>query len=224
MKGCLGLVVGVIVLVAVVGAASSGSSSSTATTSSSPSPTVVKVASRPDPMRHCDPNVTASVHTSCGFAERTFVAYAQAHEQDETELAQSIRPISPVTGKSYVMECGESREVAEQSFIACKGGASAKVEFPLKAIIAYEPARTPEPTPEEPKASEGEDEVGSPNHGTDAEFCEEHTCEGDFTTEPGTIVECTDGDYSHAGGIYGACSYHGGEAGGGGGQYEEEEG
>ena len=57
----------------------------------------------------------------------------------------------------------------------------------------------------------GEDEVGSSSHATDAKFCEEHTCIGRFTTEGGTVVECSDGTYSHAGGIQGACSDHGGE-------------
>jgi uncharacterized protein YdeI (BOF family) len=46
-----------------------------------------------------------------------------------------------------------------------------------------------------------------------AHTCNEHTCIGSFETESGTIVECSDGTYSHAGGISGACSHHGGEAG-----------
>jgi hypothetical protein len=62
--------------------------------------------------------------------------------------------------------------------------------------------------------SSGErDEVGSSSHATDSEFCNEHHCIGSFETEGGTIVECSDGTYSHAGGISGACSSHGGEAG-----------
>jgi hypothetical protein len=95
------------------------------------------------------------------------------------------------------------------------------------------PAATPEPAPATtetetqpaPAATEGgaedegtsessgeEDEVGSSSHAGDTKFCEEHTCEGDFTGEDGTVVECSDGTYSHAGGISGACSDHGGEA------------
>lgn len=68
---------------------------------------------------------------------------------------------------------------------------------------------------EETQGSESsgeEDEVGSSSHATDAQFCKEHECEGDFTGEDGTIVECFDGTFSHAGGISGACSGHGGEA------------
>ena len=61
------------------------------------------------------------------------------------------------------------------------------------------------------ESSSEEDKVGSSSHATDGKFCEEHECEGDFTGEPGTIVQCSDGSYSHAGGISGACSDHGGE-------------
>jgi hypothetical protein len=73
---------------------------------------------------------------------------------------------------------------------------------------------------ESSKPSEGEasggssgekDEVGSSSHATDSEFCNEHTCIGSFESEGGTIVECSDGTYSHAGGISGSCSHHGGE-------------
>jgi hypothetical protein len=53
--------------------------------------------------------------------------------------------------------------------------------------------------------------VGSSSHTTDSQFCSTHACIGSFTTEGGTIVECSDGTYSHAGGIAGACSDHGGE-------------
>jgi hypothetical protein len=53
--------------------------------------------------------------------------------------------------------------------------------------------------------------VGSSSHATDAEFCAMNTCIGNYTGEGGTIVQCADGTYSHAGGISGACSSHGGE-------------
>ncbi len=57
-----------------------------------------------------------------------------------------------------------------------------------------------------------EDEVGSLSHATDGKFCSENECIGNFEGENGTIVECSDGTYSHAGGISGACSDHGGES------------
>jgi hypothetical protein len=48
--------------------------------------------------------------------------------------------------------------------------------------------------------------------------CNGHPCIGDWQREQangGTVVECQDGAWSHAGGLSGACSSHGGEAGGG---------
>ena len=65
-------------------------------------------------------------------------------------------------------------------------------------------------SPERPSSPET-DEVGSSSHAGDAQFCSEHHCIGSFTTEGGTVVECVDETYSHAGGIQGACSHHGGE-------------
>jgi hypothetical protein len=74
---------------------------------------------------------------------------------------------------------------------------------------APSPAPTPSPTP---TPVSGEDHVGSTSHAGDAKFCEEHRCIGNFTGEDGTVVECVDGTFSHAGGISGACSDHGGES------------
>jgi hypothetical protein len=71
------------------------------------------------------------------------------------------------------------------------------------------PAPIPSAPPIPPPTTTGG--VGSYDHSGDAAFCSIHVCIGRFTTEPGYIVECSDGTYSHAGGIQGACSYHGGE-------------
>jgi hypothetical protein len=48
--------------------------------------------------------------------------------------------------------------------------------------------------------------------------CDGHPCIGDWqkeAAEGGTVVQCSDGTWSHAGGLSGACSDHGGEATGG---------
>lgn len=77
---------------------------------------------------------------------------------------------------------------------------------------ASPPASNESPPSKSSGSSSGEhDEVGSSSHATDSQFCSEHHCIGSFTTEGGTVVECSDGSYSHAGGISGACSHHGGE-------------
>ena len=44
--------------------------------------------------------------------------------------------------------------------------------------------------------------------------CDGHPCIGNWqkeAAEGGTVIECSDGTWSHAGGISGACSHHGGE-------------
>ena len=46
-----------------------------------------------------------------------------------------------------------------------------------------------------------------------ARFCLTHSCIGNFGSGRGSIVECSDGTWSHSGGIQGACSSHGGEGG-----------
>jgi hypothetical protein len=53
---------------------------------------------------------------------------------------------------------------------------------------------------------------GSTSHATDAEFCSTHACIPYFPYGRGRIVECRDDQWSHSGGISGACSYHGGVA------------
>jgi hypothetical protein len=71
------------------------------------------------------------------------------------------------------------------------------------------PESKEQPPTNEPK-EEGKDEVGSSSHTGDTKFCEEQACISSFTTESGTVVECSDETFSHAGGIQGACSRHGG--------------
>jgi hypothetical protein len=43
--------------------------------------------------------------------------------------------------------------------------------------------------------------------------CDGHACVGDFKRDMalgGKVVHCVDGTWSHAGGLHGACSGHGG--------------
>jgi hypothetical protein len=53
---------------------------------------------------------------------------------------------------------------------------------------------------------------GSPSHAEDAQFCSTHTCIPNFPDGSGIVVECNDGQWSHSGGLSGACSHHGGES------------
>ena len=106
--------------------------------------------------------------------------------------------------------------------VAVVGGSSSSSPTSTSEPAVSTTEQTPPPPTEtstpEPSPSEGthepageEDEVGSASHAGDTKFCEEKTCIGSFTSEEGTVVECSDGSYSHAGGISGACSHHGGE-------------
>ncbi len=42
-------------------------------------------------------------------------------------------------------------------------------------------------------------------------FCSSHECIPNFDNGRGSIVQCADGEWSHSGGLQGACSDHGGE-------------
>lgn len=53
---------------------------------------------------------------------------------------------------------------------------------------------------------------GSTSHATDSEFCSTHACIANFPNGNGSIVQCSDGEWSHSGGLSGACSDHGGES------------
>jgi hypothetical protein len=44
-----------------------------------------------------------------------------------------------------------------------------------------------------------------------ARFCLTHTCIANFGNGHGSVVQCSDGEWSHSGGLSGACAYHGGE-------------
>jgi hypothetical protein len=46
--------------------------------------------------------------------------------------------------------------------------------------------------------------------GSASGFCDTHDCIASFYEGRGSIVRCADGEWSHSGGIQGACSYHGG--------------
>jgi hypothetical protein len=186
------------------------------------------------PQRNCDTNIVANSHTSCGLAENAFYEYYKAHSAGTTK-GTSITVHSPTTGKDYELGCEASK-----GLIGCISTPTSDfifVTFPEAAINVYTDAQATAyaqshnvgnpgapassnstPTPSEPTppsrpesgGSSSADEVGSYSHAGDQAFCEEHQCIGDFEGEGGYVVECSDGTYSHAGGISGSCSHHGG--------------
>jgi hypothetical protein len=175
------------------------------------------------PQRNCDTNIVANAATSCGLAENAFYEYYESSQGS----AEAITVHSPATQRDYELFCNREREL-----IGCVSSPLSEgiyVSFDAHAIDAYTarqaeayaksrdvgdpgvPAarRVKEPPEgsEEPEAEEEE-----PNERSDdRSFCSTHECVGEYETEPGTVVECADGSFSHAGGISGACSHHGGE-------------
>jgi hypothetical protein len=186
------------------------------------------------PQRNCDTNIVANSHTSCGLAENAFYEYYEAHPAENK--GASIRVRSPTTGKDYELGCEVSHGLigcissptSDYLFVTfphaaignyteaqAKAYASTRdVGHPRQPAASTAPApsetvSTPSPSPEGGGSSSG-DQVGSYSHAGDQAFCTEHECIGDFEGENGYVVECSDGTYSHAGGISGSCSSHGG--------------
>jgi hypothetical protein len=131
-----------------------------------------------------------------------------SHAED-TQFCESHHCIPNFpNGRGAVVECsdgqwshsgGSSGACADHGGVA--GGQSSKGESGGSS-----PERS---SPEQPG---GEKEgPGSTSHAEDAQFCSSHTCITNFPNGSGTVVECNDREWSHSGGISGACSHHGGE-------------
>jgi hypothetical protein len=194
MKGIILLaIIAVIGFAAARGSGSSKSANTTPTTAAppaTPKPASIDKPAGPSSNKACGQTL-ANSHTSCAFAEAVYAAYVTA-VQAQHSPPEHVNAYSTVTHQWYEPSCG-----VQSTVVRCSTG-SALVSF------SY-------PTEPQSTAASEEDEVGSTSHATDAKFCEENECIGSFTTEEGAIVECSDGSYSHAGGISGACSDHGGE-------------
>jgi hypothetical protein len=83
---------------------------------------------------------------------------------------------------------------------------------------AIPPSTSPSPTQGQTQAqstsgpAQAVEGPGSYDHSTDAGFCSSHACIANFPNGQGYIVQCADGEWSHSGGLSGACSDHGGES------------
>jgi hypothetical protein len=150
--------------------------------------------------------VRVRTNVSCAVAE----AFRSRIERESDRTNGNYRTEAVAGG--YWLECGY-HQLGERVFeIHCFGEhADIRMEFVFPTPPPAPSAPSPSSKPPRPAESEAEG-VGAYSHSHDAEFCSTHTCIGEFTTEPGYIVECKDGTFSHAGGIQGACSHHGGEA------------
>jgi hypothetical protein len=220
-----------LVLILVVGALSShGDSRSTdnASTSSTPS-----VATPTTPAPHhavahihytaCDQNISAGPHTTCGFADKVFRAFAQEAAQGSEEA--SVIATSPTTGRAYTVRCSTTHGVT-----LCIGGTNARIRFPLWAAKVYNQptkpehesaAPTPAPEPEGPAPESSpapEEEPSDPGsectNGTYENSSGNIVCkpEESPTVPAGATTRCADGTYSFSEHRSGTCSYHGGVA------------
>jgi hypothetical protein len=230
MKRLIGIA---FVLALIVSALSSHSKSNTPSTttasaeesaSASPStePQTVAVAS----YTRCDQNIKAAQHTTCGFADSVFRAFAHDLSEGGGE-DHAVDATSPATGHTLTVDCQTS-----EGHTVCSTGGQARVRFPLSAAQAYyKPAPTPEATPSysPPSAEPYEEEPGEPEPGESEPYGpEEPECtNGTYVNAAGNTVcspeesprepagataECADGTYSFSESRSGTCSHHGGVA------------
>jgi hypothetical protein len=221
----------VLVLILVIGALSSHGSgrktnnASTGSTSTVAEPTTPALHHAVAHIHYtaCDQNISAGPHTTCGFADNVFRAFAREAAQGSEQA--NVRATSPATGKAYVVRCDTTHEVT-----ICRGGVDARIRFPLWAAkVYYRPIKpeaesaspTPAPEPEEPapeSSSEPEGEPGKPSsectNGTYENSSGNTVCkpEESSTVPTGATARCADGTYSFSEHRSGTCSYHGGVA------------
>lgn len=140
-------------------------------------------------------NYTLTAHTSCPFAQAVVKAY-------DVAPSTTVTAYSPVTGKPYTMQCAQAQGVG-----SCAGGIDSGVAFrgpPIPGAASSTPTAT--------TTSSAVEGPGSSSYATDAQFCSTHQCIPNFPNGNGYIVQCVDGEWSHSGGLSGACSDHGGES------------
>lgn len=138
-------------------------------------------------------DISVNEHTSCAFAHVVVREY-DAHPSS-TFLAHS-----PITGLTYTMRCRQALGV-----VACDNGGDSTLAF------SGSPAQTPAQSETPVQTAPPTEMPGSASHASDDEFCSTHECIENFPNGNGTIVQCADGEWSHSGGLSGACSDHGGE-------------
>jgi hypothetical protein len=171
----------------------------------------------------CDQNISVGPHTTCGFADNVFRAFA--HEAAQGDEEASVTASSPATGRAYAVRC-----VSTHGVTVCGGGSSARVRFPLWVAKVYyktgssrnesngsAPAADPEePAPE--SSYEPEEESSEPDSecakGTYESSSGNTVCrpEESSTVPASATAHCADGTYSFSEHRSGTCSYHGGVA------------
>lgn len=168
------------------------SSASSASSSASSTPATATAAATSTSTRTSCGDITTNTDTSCPFARNVKAAY-------DANPGSTVQASSPVTGLVYTMTCSQAG-----STVTCTGGHNARLSF----LSAAGNGTGTVSSTTTPVAVEGPE---SPSHATDAQFCKMYSCIPNFSNGNGTIVQCRDGQWSHSGGLSGACSDHGGE-------------
>ena len=200
------------------GSQSSSSPATPASTSTTPPSTSNGLSN------HCSPGVDATQSISCGLASNVFYEYYQATQSGGD--ATSISAWSPSSKQDYSASCSPGAGLVKCS-VSGTTDPNAEVDLTQTALSGYSPQQAslyaaqhdvgPSPSsgtqstsPVAPQSAQIEG-PGSTSHATDPQFCSTHSCITNFPNGNGTIVQCNDGEWSHSGGLSGACSYHGGE-------------
>jgi hypothetical protein len=141
---------------------------------------------------------------SCGLAKAGLLAYYK-------DSSAHLTATDPSNGETYAIDCRWFRFRGIYGPVLCTGDFKGYVF----AFTGPEPkgAGAPPPATEAapstpPPSVEG---PGSTSNATDTRFCSTHSCIANFANGNGYIVQCNDGDWSHSGGLSGACSDHGGK-------------
>lgn len=162
------------------------------------------------PLKRCSPFFKAGSTTSCPFAQAVFTAFVSSEEKNGSKMLKQVSAYSPVTHENYTLKCTNYG-----GYVACTGGRGAVVSFQARDALAGRGVRsTPSAPPpqQQPQPQPSVESPGSSSHATDSQFCSIHSCIENFPNGNGYIVQCSDGTWSHSGGLSGACSDHGGEA------------
>ena len=205
-------------------AAPSPTSTQHSGTSSGTSKRAHKVRSSRAPHRapvhtQCDANIRVrTATTTCPFAENVFVAFWTNQTYDGVRLSA----YSPAAGHEFDLECTPG-----EGAVVCTAGDGGEVTFSQTAVDAYTlsqakryvashdvgarafPWTGSHPTSNAPPSSPPSTQAPAPS-APDTSSTPAGGNIPNYENGNGYRVQCTDGTYSHSGGIQGACSHHGG--------------
>jgi hypothetical protein len=190
-----------------------GTGTTLATTASGLTTSATSSSSTGRQLTKCDNGVMAGAETtSCAFAENVFNAVQTGFESAESVPAQ-VTAFSPVTNKTYALACS-----IQTSTVTCTDSTGSLVQFPqsnlgpAQSATSTSPAVPTSSTVSSTTPSGSSEGPGSLSHAGDSQFCSTHECIENFPNGNGYVVQCVDGEWSHSGGLSGACSDHGGES------------